>query len=324
MEFNYYSPKIVVSKCLGFSNCRFDGSVLSSGTVELLKDYANIITFCPESEIGLPTPREALRIIRPKDNKDYSLITSYSGDIYTTEMREYSHNIAEQLFDVDGFILKSRSPSCGIKDVKVYPSEGKVMIKDDRSVGFFAEEMKKSFPNSLFEDEGRLTNFNIRENFLTGIFTLAHWRMVVNSGKYKELVKFQSDYKYLFMSLSPEHLSRLGNIVSANNKLSFEQAVKDYEDVLFELLHVTPTPGKIINTIQHIFGYFSKHLSQPEKELFLDLIDQYKRGRIPLSVLRYLLYSYAKRFDNQYILNQRFFAPYPEEMITITDSGKGR
>ncbi len=324
MDFKYYKPRIVVSKCLGFCNCRFDGAILHSSTIEKLRDYAEIVTYCPETEIGLPTPREALRMIRPKGAEELSLVTSYSGDDYTDKMRDYAEKIVTGLSEIDGFVLKNRSPSCGIKDVKVYPSSGKVMIKEEKAVGFFALEAQKQFANSIFEDDGRLTNFNIREHFLTAIFTKAHWRDVVKSGEYKRVVEFQSNYKYLFMSLSPDHLKKLGKIVSSHNKGSFTTACEEYESVLSDLLKVTPTPGKIINVIQHIFGYFSKHLSEPERELFLDLVGQYKAGRIPLSVIRYLLYSYAKRFNEEYILTQRFFAPYPETMISITDSGKGR
>ncbi|MBN2830305.1 MAG: DUF1722 domain-containing protein [Candidatus Cloacimonetes bacterium] len=324
MSFKYYTPRLIVSKCLGFCNCRFDGSVLNSQTIEMLKPFAEINTVCPETEIGLPTPREALRLIRANNEEEIRLVLSYSGNDYTEKMKEYSKEVLSRFGEVDGFILKNRSPSCGTRDVKVYPSAGKVMIKDEKSSGIFAEQAMQIFPNSLFEDDGRLTNFVIREHFLTSIFALAHWRNVKSSNEHKELVQFHSEYKYLFMTFHQDTLSKMGKVVANQNKLSFQEVVQQYETLLNLILRHTPDPGKNINVLQHIFGYFSKHLQEPEKVLFLEMIEMYRKGRIPLSVPRFLLTSYARRFDEEYIANQRFFAPYPEELITISDSGKGR
>jgi uncharacterized protein YbgA (DUF1722 family) len=126
------------------------------------------------------------------------------------------------------------------------------------------------------------------------------------------------------MTFQQSTLTLMGKIVANPTGLSFDEITREYELLLHRIIRHTPDPGRNINVLQHIFGYFSKQLIESEKALFLELLEMYKKGRIPLSVPRFLLISYAKRFDKSYIANQRFFAPYPEELITISDSGKGR
>ncbi len=133
----FVKPTIVVSKCLEFEHCRYDGSMISDLFVRKLKDYVNFIPLCPEMEIGLPSPRQALGIM--ETDQDEVLIFSQTGEPITEQMVTYANDKMEELkkIEVDGFILKSRSPSCGIKDVKIYKTYGKSSSLPRKTKGFF-------------------------------------------------------------------------------------------------------------------------------------------------------------------------------------------
>ena len=161
-------PTVVVSRCLGFDNCRYNGDVIADKFVERLKPYVNYITVCPEVEIGLGIPRKPIRLVMENDVLD--IYQPDSGNIYTKEMKEHAKEVFESLEDVHGFILKGRSPSCGIKDVKVYL--GKETYKGStKGSGIFASDVKERYPHLPIEEEGRLTNYSLREHFLTKLYT---------------------------------------------------------------------------------------------------------------------------------------------------------
>jgi uncharacterized protein YbbK (DUF523 family) len=187
-------PIIGVSQCLGFVAFRFNGLGVSSEVVDRLQPHAEFITVCPEVAIGLGTPREAVRVV--KTGAQFQLLQLNTNRDCTQEMRQFADSFLGALGEVDGFILKGRSPSCGISDVKFYPGTGKVASLG-KCAGFFGGSVKEKFPHLPVEDEGRLTNFRIRENFLTQIFTLARFKTVKASHSIKELVNFQTENKLL-------------------------------------------------------------------------------------------------------------------------------
>lgn len=319
----YKKPLVVISRCLGFDHCRYDGSMINSDEVEKMKKYVDFYTICPEMEIGLPSPREAIRLIN-KTGED-RLVFSRTGQDVTKDMADYVEELTNRMVpkEPDGFLLKGRSPSCGIKDVKVYKDIGKTPCVNSKAIGMFGRLIMENFEKEIFEDEGRLTNFTLREHFYTVIFLRAQFKKIKKNKKMKELVEFHSNNKYLFMAYSQIQLKALGKVVANHEKKAMEEVYNLYDDILTRLLNKKPSTGQYINVMLHIFGYFSNELSNKEKAHLLDLIEQYRNKHIPQSTIMTILYSWAIRFDMEYLINQTIFRPFPMELIQVTDSGKG-
>ncbi|MBN1326688.1 MAG: DUF523 and DUF1722 domain-containing protein, partial [Candidatus Cloacimonetes bacterium] len=310
MEFS--RPKLVVSKCIEFDHCRYDGHQMSSPLVHLLKDHVDFIPVCPEVEIGLGIPREAVRVV--KRGESFYLQKSMSGDDHTEEMLRFGSEFLNKIPTVHGFILKSRSPSCGIKDVKVYPGIGKLTAIPEKKAGFFGEMVLEQFPGIPIEDEGRLTNLRIREHFLTVIFLLAEFDSLPE--KMGALVDFHSRHKYLFMACNQKELTVAGKIVANHEHKSREEVFLNYKTQLFRIIEKIPRYSALINVIQHLFGYFSKYLNPQEKADFFTELELYRRHQIPVIAIVSILRSWIERFDLEYLRKQSFFNPFPRMLIT--------
>ncbi|WCN39775.1 YbgA family protein [Aneurinibacillus uraniidurans] len=318
---DFARPTIVVSKCLEFDACRYNGQMIPDEFVSKLQEHVDFIPVCPEIAIELGTPRETIRVVL--SGEDRRLIQPTSGRDVTDEMGQFADQFLASLSDVDGFILKNRSPSCGIKDVKVY-SAGERPAVLHKSSGLFGGAITDRFPRAAIEDEGRLKNFKIREHFLTKLYTLSTFRAIKTQKSMKVLVNFQSDNKYLFMAYNQKELKVLGNIVANRDKKSIEEVLDAYEEHLGLLFARAPRFTSNINVMMHIMGYFSDYLSSGERGHFLELLEKYRDGKLPLSSPLSVLKSWVIRFEHPYLLRQTFFEPYPEEFVEITDSGKGR
>lgn len=314
-------PLVVVSKCLTFAACRYNGLIVGSETIEALKKHVDFIPVCPEMEIGLGLPRQPIRVVESKSNK--RLLQPSSGLDMTGKMHDFSRRYLDELKEADGFLLKSRSPSCGIKDVKFYAGpEHPVPLGKAR--GFFGQAVMEKFPGAAVEDEARLENFSIREHFFTKLFALADLRHVADSGEMKYLVAFHSRNKYLLMAYSQAKLKVLGNIVANRENKELTELIEDYRAEFSAALSHAPKHTSHINALMHTLGYFSDKISSGEKQYFLDSLQSYRNGKLPLSVPQGLIRSWIVRFDETYLKEQTFFRPFPEELTEIADSGKGR
>lgn len=312
-------PQVVVSKCMGFDVCRYNGQTLPDKFVEKLKNYVDYHPVCAEVEIGLGVPRNPIRLVM--ENEQLVLYQPASDTEYTGEMIAFSDAFFDSLKAVDGFILKGRSPSCGTKDVKVYLGKSKT-TGSIKGQGIFAAQVFKRYPDLAIEEEGRLTNFRIREHFLTKLYTLCHYRQVEKAKTMAALVKFQAQNKYLLMAYSQKEQKELGRIVANHDKLPLEQVFSSYKAHLGIAFLRIPRYSNYINVMLHIFGYFSEQLSSGEKNFILDSFEKYKSGKIPLSVPINVLKSYVIKYNDPYLLDQTIWAPFPEELMDISDSGK--
>lgn len=312
-------PTVVVSRCLGFCHCRYNGDVISDAFVEQLKDHVNYITVCPEVEIGLGVPRNPVRLVL--DNGNLELYQPATGNVYTEEMNRYSAELFESLGEIHGFLLKGRSPSCGTKDVKIYVNKEKA-VGSVKGVGLFASRAMERYPNLPMEEEGRLTNYAIREHFLTKLYTFFRFGKVKDSGAMKELVKFHAGHKYLLLSYNQSQSRILGKIVANHEKKPFREVAELYEHHLSLAFARLPSRNNYINTFMHIFGYFSDEITAGEKAFLLDRFQKYREGKIHISVVLNVLRSYVIRFNLEYLLDQVLWEAYPEELLNIKDSGK--
>ncbi|ARK30399.1 YbgA family protein [Halalkalibacter krulwichiae] len=317
----FATPKVIVSKCMEFEACRYNGGKINEALIAKLGEYVDFIPVCPEVEIGLETPREAIRLVT--DGEATQLIQPKSQLNLTEQMKGFAQEFLANRKEVDGFVLKSRSPSCAITDAKVYANVEKSPVIRTGS-GMFTERVLALFPFLPIEDEGRLKNFILREHFFTHLFTVADFRIVKQSRKINELINFHAKNKYLFMACNQEKVRELGRVIGNHSGEQMERVFQVYEKGLYELFSIPIKATSHINVCQHVFGYFSKYLTIAERTHFIQLLEQYREKKIPLSSLIGILRSWCYRFENKYLLNQTYFEPYPEGLIAISDSGKGR
>jgi uncharacterized protein YbgA (DUF1722 family)/uncharacterized protein YbbK (DUF523 family) len=321
MENLFPTPSIVVSKCLGFAACRWNGAVIPDRFLERLKEHAELVPVCPEMEIGLGVPRDPIRIV--VEDGEERLLQPNTGRDVTAEMNRFSREYVGALEEVDGFILKDRSPSCGTKGVKAYTSTGELADKSKRA-GFFARKVRERHPRIPIETEGRMMNYTLREHFLVQVYTLARFRLLRTSPAMKDLVQFHANHKLLLMAYDQERLRRMGRIVANHEKAATEIVFRMYEDSLYDALQRIPRYTTHINVLLHALGYFSKQLSAREKRFFLDTLEEYHTQRLPFSVPVSLIRSYIVRYEEPYLSKQFYFHSYPSDLADITDSGKGR
>jgi len=307
-------PRVFVSKCLGFDACRWNGINLPQDLIEHLQPHVEFVTTCPEVEIGLGVPRKPIRIVEAKGDRR-RLIQSQAGLDLTERMEVFCDQYLRSLTDVDGFILKGRSPSCGVKSVKVYPGPMRVAALKRDGNGFFGSRVVELFPDVALEDEGRLRNLRIRERFLTAIFTMARFRQIVKSKGTGELVRFQATNKFLLMAYNQKEARELGRIVANHENLPFKEVARLYEVHLRKALLRTPRVSSIVNVLMHGLGYFSEQLSSSEKAFFLKTLEDYRADKVPLSGALGILQSWIVRFNNRYLMDQTFFGPFPEALI---------
>lgn len=311
-------PRLVVSLCLGFEACRYDGSLIPNDVVKALTRHAEIITTCPEVEIGLGTPRPPIRLvqidgeahlIRPDDNSDL-----------TDAMQTFARRFVATLPPVDGFILKNRSPSCGIRDAVLYAASGKGRL--GTRPGLFTEAVLERFGDYPIEDEGRLTNRSIREHFFTAIFALAALRQTIATGRLSELVAFHTRYKLLLMAYNQQRLKELGRIVANREHRPFNEVADTYAATFRLALKRPPRRTSVLNVLMHALGYVSDGLSHAEKATFLDLLEAYRAEQVPLSAPLALLRGWVVRFQQPYLSQQAFFTPFPNDLVSLKDSGR--
>jgi uncharacterized protein YbgA (DUF1722 family)/uncharacterized protein YbbK (DUF523 family) len=312
-------PKVVVSRCLGFDTCRYNGQTLPDKFVDALGEFVEYRTVCPEVEIGLGVPRDPIRLVLERG--EMFLYQPATGKECKQDMLDYSDNLFKDLSDVDGFLLKGRSPSCGIKDVKVYLGKEKA-VGSIKGVGIFGEQVLQHFPGLAVEEEGRLTNYRIREHFLTKIYMIARLREVEKKATMKDLVKFHERSKFLLMTYSQKELKLLGRIVANTEKKPFKDMVSEYRAHFGEALANPPKPTNIVNTLMHMQGYFSDKLTAKEKTFLTENYGKYRDGKVHIGVPVNLLRGYAIKYEQEYLLDQYLWEPFPEELMNISDTGK--
>lgn len=314
-------PRVVVSKCLGFEACRWNQAMIQDRFVQGLGEWVDYLPVCPEVDSGMGVPRDPVRLVEGEGR--IRLIQPATGRDWTEEMGAFAGQFLGSLQDVDGFMLKSRSPSCGPMDVKVY-SGLQPGAASRKGRGLFADKINETYGWAAVEHEGRVKNLGLREHFLTKIFTLAAFRGVRAKKIMGALVNFQAANKLLLMAYNQSRLRVMGPLVANPRGRPVAEVLDAYAEQLHAALAQAPQYTANINVLMHAYGYFSKELTAGEKAHFLDLLDEYRAGRVLLGTLQALLWSWIVRFEQQYLAGQTFFAPYPAELIDLTDSGKAR
>ena len=307
--------RLGVSKCLLGEKIRYDGGhKLDLFLVNTLGRYAEWVPVCPEVEIGLPIPRESLRLVG--DPEAPRLVAEKSGHDYTDTMQAWARTRLEQLatLNLHGFVFKKNSPSSGLFRVRVYDQHG---VPARVGTGIFPREVIKHFPLLPLEEEGRLHNMQLRENFIERIFVYCRWtRLLDENPTPGGLVQFHTAHKLTMMAHSPSHYQEMGRLVAQAGKLPWTEAVETYGTLLMEGLKRLGTPGKHANVLQHLMGFLKDGLAREDKEELLGLIEDYRRGLVPLIVPLTLLQHHLRRHAvPDWVHQQVYLHPYPKELM---------
>ncbi|MGE5300682.1 MAG: YbgA family protein [Acidobacteriota bacterium] len=306
--------KVGISACLLGEKVRYDGGhKLDHYLRDTLGRFVEWVPICPEVECGLPVPREAMRLVGFAASP--RLVTSRTGVDYTRQMREWAEVRLARLEKegLCGFVFKSRSPSSGMRGVKVYGSSGS---PTNAGIGIFAAAFMQRLPLVPVEDDGRLHDPALRENFIERVFVFRRWkRFSSGKGSAGRLVDFHTRHKLLVMSHSPRYYSVLGKLVAHAGKDRRENLHEEYQGLLMEGLRLMATVRKHVNVLQHMMGYFKKQLTPAEKREMLEVIEDYRNGLVPLVVPIVLLRHYVRKYDEPYLKGQYYLDPHPAELM---------
>lgn len=303
---------IGISSCLLGNKVRFDGGHKHDRYItETLGRYLTFVPVCPEVECGLPIPREAMRLVG--DIKAPRLVTNKTGVDHTELMLSWARKKVVELEkeNLIGFIFKNRSPSSGMMRVKVYDRNN---VPQAVGVGLFARAFQEHFPLLPTEEEGRLHDPLLRENFIEQIFVYQRWREVADSPTAAKLVAFHTTHKLLLFSHSEKHTREMGRLMAQAGSLDLEVFIQRYQELLMAAMRLKPTVKKHVNVLQHMMGYFKKVISADEKQELLTVIDQFRNSLVPLIVPVTLINHYIRKYQEPYLMQQHYLNPHPVEL----------
>ncbi|MGZ9897404.1 YbgA family protein [Shewanella gaetbuli] len=302
--------QIGISSCLLGSQVRFDGGHKNSYYCSTeITPFFEFTSICPEMAIGMGAPRKSIRQVK---DGDVLLIQSADGSLdVTKELTQFSTQKVAELDYLGGYILCAKSPTCGMERVLEYKIGTNNSTKT--GVGVFAKALMDKYPNLPVEEEGRLNDMVIRENFFTRVYAYDDWRKMIASGLTKhKLIQFHSRYKYLLMAHSPKWYRDLGPMLADIKDV--EQTAEEYFSGFMTALKIKATRKNHTSTLQHIQGYFKKHLNARQKEELAESILKYRQGLLPLLVPMTLFNHYLREFDVPYIADQVYLNPHPEAL----------
>ncbi len=310
------ADKITVglSACLAGHNVRFNGGHTQSKLcINTLSEHFNYLTFCPEVAAGFSTPRATMRL---SEDKNKAVKLSYSNDPdsdITDQLVDGFTPALSEFNQLDGYILMKNSPSCGLSRIKVYQENG--MPKREMSQGYFAAALQKAYPLLPLEEEGRLNDAHLYENFILRVYAHHNFRVeVLEQASLHNLMTFHASYKYILLSQNQILYKQLGRLLAKANKDDVDGVVNEYFTLFMQALSKPAHRKGHVNTLLHVFGYFKRQLSQSAKQSILRTIKMYQAGQLPLVTPLTLLQHYIDEFGNEYLRQQRYFSPYPQTL----------
>lgn len=306
-------PRVGISTCLLGENVRYNGGhARDRFLTDTFGEFVDWVPVCPEVECGLPVPREAMRLVG--DPASPRLVTIDTRIDHTRRMQSWARKRVRDLEpeDLVGFIFKSRSPSSGMERVKIYDETG---MPHKVGVGLWARAFMDHFPLVPVEEDGRLHDPGLRENFIERIFCLKRYRDAIGPRRSRgALVGFQTAHKLQIMAHSQKILKEMGRLVAHAKETSLSDLSERYEELLMAALALKSTPGKNANVLQHALGYFKGDLAPDEKREALEVIDRYRAGYTPLIVPVTLIGHFVRKYQKPYLASQTYFDPHPIEL----------
>ena len=306
-------PRIGVSSCLLGEKVRFDGGHKRDRFLtDTFGRFVDWVSVCPEVECGLPIPRESMHL--SGDPESPRLVTTKSNVDMTPRMKRWAKTRLGELKEAElsGFIFKSKSPSSGMERVKVYTDTG---MPKKVGVGIFARAFMEHFPLTPVEEEGRLHDADLRENFIERVFAMERLRDLIGGrASRREIVEFQARHKLQLMAHSPKLQKETGRLVARAAELKPRELYDRYAELFVEALKQRATPGKNANVLQHAMGYFRKDLSSDERQEAQEHIENYRLGYTPLIVPVTMVSHYVRKYQTEYLRNQTYLEPHPLEL----------
>jgi uncharacterized protein YbgA (DUF1722 family)/uncharacterized protein YbbK (DUF523 family) len=315
------SPRLGVSRCLLGDTVRYDGGHKRDRYVtDALAAYVELIPVCPELEAGFGVPREAMHL--EGDAAAPRLVTLRTQRDLTEPMEAWAEAKVQELarLDLDGFVLKSKSPSCGMERVPVYGARG---IAPRRGRGLFARPLLAELPDLPVEEDGRLHDPCLRENFVVRVFAHHRWRLAATRPRScRALIEFHTHHKLLLMSRDERRMRELGRLVAgagegAAAEKELDAVFETYGRAFFEGMARTPTTRKHTNTLQHLAGHLRGRIDDWDRHELADVIDRYRRGELPLIVPMTLLRHYVDKHEIPYVRDQVYLWPHPRELMLL-------
>ena len=307
-------PVVAVSSCLLGQKVRYDGGHKHSRYLTgVLSEHFELVPVCPEAEVGMGTPRETVRL--EGDVEAPRMVAPKSGADWTARMNAYARRRLRDadMQDLDGFVFKKKSPSCGLFRLGVVQDHGQAILTGR---GLFAAVFTKANPLVPVEEEGRLGDARLRENFLERIFAYHRVKRVF-AGRWRRgsIVDFHSREKYLLLSHSPRHYKELGRLVAAIAMHKPSEFKSKYVDLYMEALAVKATTRRHVNALMHIAGHLRGHVAPMERERVRAVIDDFASGLVPLVVPMTLLKHYVELNGIPYVSDQTYLSPHPKELM---------
>ncbi len=306
-------PRVGISLCLLGEEVRHDGGHKRDRyATGVLGQHFSWVPVCPEVEVGMGTPREPVNLLRTDDGVIMRGIRT--GEDWTERMQEYSDQRVESLRkdDLHGFILKKGSPSCGMARVRLYDHNN---VPGHDGVGLFAQALMEQMPNLPLEEEGRLNDKPLRENFITRVYAYYRWRTLRQKDPSPgAVVEFHTAHKMLLLAHSPKHYYELGRLVAEAGTLPMDELLDGYETLFMQALAKPASLGRQVNALQHLMGYLDDSVTTEDKAELLAVIQEYRDGIVPLIAPLTLLRHHLRRIDDPWIERQVYLQPYPREL----------
>ena len=305
--------KLGISACLLGERVRYNGGHKRSALcTEVLAEHFELVPVCPETAIGLGIPRPTIRLVGDAD-APRAVVPQEDGRDLTAELRAQGARVAREWDDISGFVLMHKSPSCGLHRVKLYRDNGHLAEASTR--GVFAASLHQLRPELPLEDEGRLHDPVLRENFLNRVFVYGRWQRLLAGGLSQQgLLDFHARHKYLLMATHPQQQKALGRLLSNLANQDLADLAPRYFRQLMAALSRPATRGTHSNVLQHLSGHLKQHLGDAERTELQKLIEQYRTGVIPLVVPLTLLRHHFNRHPDAYVANQDYLQPYPDDL----------
>ncbi len=309
------SIRVGISACLLGETVRFDGGhKRDSFLTDTFGRYVEWVPVCPEVEIGLGTPRESIRLVSA--DRSTRLVGTRSGADHTLAMRQYARRRVTELgrADLDGYVLKKDSPSCGLHRVRVYGAEGSPPARDGR--GLFAEELARRLPELPVEEEGRLSDPRLRENWVERVFAYRRLKTLFG-GRWTlgGLVAFHTAHKLQLLSHSVADHRQLGRLVAGAASLPRAEAAARYREGVMTALTRPATTRRHVNVLQHAAGHVKRLIDGDERAELIELIEDYRAGLVPLVVPITMLRHHVRRHTVDYLASQTYLEPHPKELM---------
>jgi len=305
---NIKVPRIGVSSCLMGNNVRFDGGHKNNRFITVsLNDKFDLVPICPEVAIGLGVPREPIRLIKTEDSIHARGVRNEKLDV-TDDLKQYAGDIGPLLATLSGFIFKMGSPSCGLSRVKIYDLQG---LLSQPGQGIFSEALSRAYPNMPVEEEGRLNNPELKDNFLQRVFIYNDWITRLHDGlTINSLEEFHRTYKFTLLAHDQARYRMLGRHVAQSSATDINNAGEYYISEFMKALKNITTPKTHTNTLLHIMGFLKHQIESSDKEELLQAIHNYHHGHIPRAVPLTLIGHHLRRHPDKYLSSQHYLK-YP-------------